>query len=126
MQNDMRQTHKDLFHTVTPQRLDAAFEQLSSDLPLLNDDEITVRIVQIAAMVRDGHSGIDITFRPGLTHVPLWIVRYDDGIFVRSAAAANDQAVGPVSSESAKSHGRRRSRASTQLLIAIRETTVSE
>lgn len=94
MLTSMKSLHKDLFHTVSPQQLEASVQKLSADIPSLNDDQIKVRLVQIGAMVRDGHSGVDVTFRPGLTHVPLWIVRYDDGIFVRSAAYAYSGTVG--------------------------------
>jgi hypothetical protein len=94
MLTSMKSLHKDLFHAVSQQQLETAVQQLSADIPSLNDDQIKVRFVQIGAMVRDGHSGVDVTFRPGLTHVPLWIVRYEDGIFVSSAARAYSGTVG--------------------------------
>lgn len=90
----MHRNHKNLLHTVTEAQLDSAFHQLSSALPSLNDDEITVRLMQIAAMVRDGHSGIDVSFREGKTHVPIWIARYEDGLYIRLAAKEYPQAVG--------------------------------
>ena len=94
MLKDMESTHKDLYHTVSPGQLQTAFETLSAEVPSLNDDQITVRIIQIGAMLRDGHSGVDVTFRKGLTHVPLWIVRYEDGLFIRNASRANAEAIG--------------------------------
>src|ERR1700761_1494402 len=86
--------HKNLYHTVTPQQLDQAFAALDHDLPMLSDAQITVRLVAIAALVTDGHSGIGITFRPGLTHVGLWIVQYPDGIYVEQAAPEDKALLG--------------------------------
>ncbi len=90
----MRILHKDLFHDMTEADLDRAIHALSVDLPRLNHDEIVVRMMQITAMVRDGHSGLDIAMRDGVTHVALRISRYQEGIFVRSAPAAYAHAVG--------------------------------
>ncbi len=94
MQEAMPKLHKDLYHTVTPEALNAAFAKLSAELPGLNHDQIVVRLMQIGAMVRDGHSGVSVNFRPGLTHVALLIGRYPDGLFVRSAPVTNAAIVG--------------------------------
>ncbi len=94
MHQAMVANHKNLYHTVTPQKLDQAFAALDHDLPTLSDAQITVRLVAIAALVNDGHSGIGITFRPGLTHVGLWMVSYPDGIFVEQAAPENKALLG--------------------------------
>ena len=94
MRQAMVANHKNLYHTVTPQQLDQAFAALDHDLPTLSDAQITVRLVAIAALVNDGHSGIGITFRPGLTHVGLWMVSYPDGIFVEQAAPENKALLG--------------------------------
>lgn len=94
MQDGMRKTHKDLYHTVSQAKLEAAFRQLSVEIPSLGDDAITVRLMEIAAMVRDGHSGVDVSFRNGNTHVAVWLARYDNGLYVRVAAKEYPQAVG--------------------------------
>ena len=94
MRQAMVANHKNLYHTVTPQKLDQAFAALDHDLPTLSDAQITVRLVAIAALVNDGHSGIGITFRPGLTHVGLWMVSYPDGIYVEQAAPENKYLLG--------------------------------
>src|ERR1700753_3086642 len=94
MRQAMVANHKNLYHTVTPQQLDRAFAALDHDLPMLSDAQITVRLVAIAALVTDGHSGIGITFRPGLTHVGLWMVQYPDGIYVEQAAPEDKALLG--------------------------------
>lgn len=94
MRQAMVANHKNLYHSVTPQQLDQAFAALDHDLPSLTDAQITVRLMAIAALVNDGHSGIGITFRPGLTHVGLWMVSYPDGIYVEEAAPENEALLG--------------------------------
>lgn len=94
MHQAMIANHKNLYHSVTPQQLDQAFAALDHDLPGLSDAQITVRLVAIAALVNDGHSGIGITFRPGLTHVGLWMVSYPDGVYVEEAAPENKALLG--------------------------------
>jgi tetratricopeptide (TPR) repeat protein len=94
MHQAMVANHKNLYHSVTPQQLDQAFASLDHDLPSLTDAQITVRLVAIAALVNDGHSGIGITFRPGLTHVGLWMVSYPDGIYIEQAAPENKALLG--------------------------------
>jgi hypothetical protein len=85
----MRLKHKSLFHTMTEAEFNQAVEKLDADIPLLNDDQIFIRFLQIMAMVQDGHSGFDIRPIPPpdlKDHIPVRFVRYDDGIYVRAAA----------------------------------------
>jgi hypothetical protein len=94
MRQAMQRTHKDLFHTVTPHDLDVAFQKLAADVPELDDDQITVRIQQIGALVHDAHSGVNVMFQPGHAIVPLAFARYADGVFVRRAPPELARAVG--------------------------------
>jgi tetratricopeptide (TPR) repeat protein len=94
MRQAMVANHKNLYHSVTPQRLEQSFAALDHDLPDLSDAQITVRLVAIAALVNDGHSGIAISFRPGLSHVGLWMVSYPDGVYVEEASAENKSLLG--------------------------------
>lgn len=94
MHTAMVANHKNIYHTLTPRKLDEAFAALDHDLPTLSDAQITVRLMAIAALVTDGHSSIGFTFRPGLTHVGLWMVSYPDGIFVEEAAPENKSLLG--------------------------------
>jgi hypothetical protein len=49
--------HKHLFHTMTEAEFNAAVQKLDADIPRLNDDQIFVRLVQLTALVQDGHTG---------------------------------------------------------------------
>jgi hypothetical protein len=90
----MPANHLDLFHTMTESSFNAAVRKLDRDIPALNDDQITVRLQEIGAMVRDGHSGVSVSFRAGKTNVPLRLSFGEDGIFIRSAPAQYGAVVG--------------------------------
>ena len=96
----MRLKHKSLFHTMTEAEFNQAVEKLDADIPLLNDDQIFIRFLQIMAMVEDGHSGFDLRPIPPpdlKDHIPVRFVRYADGIYVRAAAPEYaDMVVGKV------------------------------
>lgn len=76
----------------------AQFEQvvqaLDADIPRLNDDEIVVRLAQIGAMVKDGHSGLELLDVSGDVHIPILFAQYSDGVYVRAAAPEYAEAVG--------------------------------
>jgi hypothetical protein len=56
----LREDHPNLFHDLAPATFDAAVSDLESRADSLNDDELLVGLMQIAALpgVRDGHTGI--------------------------------------------------------------------
>jgi hypothetical protein len=89
--------HKQLFHTMTEGAFQEAVQRLDADIPQLNDDQIDVRFAQIMAMVQDGHTGFNLRPLPlsdRKDHIPVRFDRYDDGIYVRSAAPEYADAVG--------------------------------
>src|SRR5215469_2881728 len=98
MAEHMRTLHKSLFHTVTEADLQQAIVKLDAEIPQLNADQIFVRFLQIIAMIQDGHSGINSRPFPVPEnqgdHIPVRFERYDDGIYVRAAAAEYADAVG--------------------------------
>ena len=56
--------HKSLFHTMNKAEFHVAVTKLDSDMPALNEDQIFVRLVQIMAMVQDGHTGLSLRLVP--------------------------------------------------------------
>lgn len=84
--------HKSLFHTLTPEAFHRAVDQLDADIPHLNDDEIVVRLVAIATMPEDSHTGA-LSFPPG-NYYPLRLRHYEDGLYVESAPPTYADAVG--------------------------------
>jgi len=91
---EMPKQHKSLFHTMTQAQFQQAVQALDADIPKLNDDEIVVRIAQIGAMVRDGHSGLHLQESADVNRIPVLFVQYPDGVYVRAAAPEYAAAVG--------------------------------
>jgi hypothetical protein len=93
----MQLKHKSLFHSMSKVAFAKAVKDLDAEIPRLNDDQILVRLAQLAAMIEDGHSGFDLRPIPPperKDHVPIRFVRYSDGIYVRAAAPEYSAAVG--------------------------------
>jgi hypothetical protein len=94
----MRQKHKSLFHSVTEADFNSAVEKLDLDLPNLNEDQVLVRLLQIMALVQDGHTGFDTHPFPPTDEpkdrIPVRFVQYADGVYVRAAAPKYASAVG--------------------------------
>ena len=91
---EMPRQHKSLFHTMTQAQFEQAVQALDADIPRLNDDEIVVRLAQIGAMVKDGHSGLELLDMPGNVHIPVLFAQYSDGVYVRAAAPEYAETVG--------------------------------
>jgi hypothetical protein len=94
LSQEMPKQHKYLFHSMTQEQFEKAVRTLDADIPRLSDDEIVVRLAQIGAMVKDGHSGLELLDVPGNTHIPVFFVQYADGVYVRAAAPEYAGAVG--------------------------------
>lgn len=84
--------HRSLFHTMSPQAFHHAVDQLDAEIPHLNDDEIVLRLVAIAVMPEDSHTGA-LSFPPG-NYYPLRLRHYEDGLYVESAPPKYADAVG--------------------------------
>ena len=87
-------THKDLFHTMTRDAFQRAIRQLDADIPTLDDDQITIRLLTISAMPTDSHTGPATQSLPRDNYFPLRLRHYDDGLYVESAAPEFGDAVG--------------------------------
>jgi uncharacterized protein (TIGR03437 family) len=86
----MESTHPDLFFQVSEQDFNTAVSNLNQDIPQLNDDQITVRFMELVAMVGDAHTNI---FSPFLT-LPIGLRWFSDGLYVTSAAEDYQRALG--------------------------------
>jgi len=88
--------HPDPFRHVSEDVFHASIDSLLDDIPDLSDDENMVRIMQIAASLRDGHSALwptaqgnySIHFYPVLFH------SFEDGVYVVDAAPQYEDTIG--------------------------------
>ncbi len=88
MAAEMKQRHKNLFHTVSRARFDEAVSDLDARIPSLQRHQIIVEMMRIAAMVGDGHTRVDPLkdAKFNFPSLPLKLYLFEDGLFVRAAA----------------------------------------
>ena len=91
----LREDHPNLFHDLAPARFDAAVDELADNADSLDDDELLVGLMRLAALpgVRDGHTGI-FPLDPG-THrelhaYPIRMYSFSDGVYVVGQAGGSD------------------------------------
>ena len=96
MSEEMQRRHKNLYHTVTPEKFAAAVADLDARIPRLQRNEIIVGMMRIAAMVGDGHTRVDPRkdAKFGFPSLPLKLYLFEDGMFVRAAAPQYASLVG--------------------------------
>jgi dienelactone hydrolase len=87
----LREDHPNLFHDLSPERFDAAVDDLAVRADSLTEDELLVGLMRIAALpgVRDGHTGVfplDPSNRRALHMYPVRLYTFSDGAYVVGAA----------------------------------------
>ena len=96
MAAEMERRHKNLYHTVSRERFQAAVADLHARIPTLQRNQIIVEMMRIAAMVGDGHTRVDPR-KDNKFHfpsLPLKLYLFEDGLFVRAAAPEHAGLVG--------------------------------
>jgi hypothetical protein len=97
MAQEMPKRHKNLFHTMTRQQFDTAIKRLDERIPSLARHQIVVEMARIAAMLRDGHSGIQSFLydsKVGFRYYPIALYLFKDGLFIYAANPQYANAVG--------------------------------
>src|SRR5512134_4167647 len=64
---ELPKRHKNLYHATSQEQFERAVAELDAAIPSLQDHQIIVRLIQIAASVGDGHTGV---------HLPSYFERY--------------------------------------------------
>jgi dienelactone hydrolase len=91
----LRDDHPNLFHDLSPARFGAAVDDLSARAESLDDDQLLVGLMRLAALpgVRDGHTGIfplDPSNRRVLHPYPIRLYTFADGTYVVGQAGGSD------------------------------------
>src|SRR5215212_7278778 len=91
----LRHDHPNVFHDLSPARFQAAVDELASRTDTLDDDELLVGLMRLAALpgVRDGHTGIfplDPANQRLLHAYPIRLYWFSDGIYVVGQAGGSD------------------------------------
>ena len=89
-------THRNPWHAISREELDAAVKKLDERIPRLKRDQIIVGISQIVAMIGDGHTCFHSFYDPevGFRRYPVIFYQFSDGLYVRAAAPRLSEAVG--------------------------------
>jgi tetratricopeptide (TPR) repeat protein len=77
------------------EEFDSAVAALDRRIPRLEDHQVVVELMRIVALLRDGHSGMQLTGLFGFAQIyPVRVYRFQDGFFVMSAAKEYGEFVG--------------------------------
>lgn len=90
---ELPRRHHDLFFQLPEAEFRAALARLDADLPRLTDDQIVVRLTQLAVTIGDGHTRITAPAGPAY---PIRVYWFDDGLHLVAAPADAAWAVGPA------------------------------
>jgi hypothetical protein len=96
LRKEMPARHANLFHTMTAAQFDSALGAIDAALPRLSRPQVIVELMRLDALVGDGHSNVspwrdpEIRFR----ELPITLYHFADGVYVRSAAAAQSALLG--------------------------------
>jgi hypothetical protein len=95
----MEDIHPDLFHGVPASVFHRAVDDLIAAVPDLDDDELTVGVMRLVAMISasggDGHMGVWPPDNPDAVHrFPIRLWEFPDGVYVTAARAPNGDLAG--------------------------------
>ena len=93
LREQMPRNHGNLFHTMTREEFDRAFDALEGKLPDLTTSQVKVGIMRLVAMVNDGHTRVRQETL-GNHILPVRLHFFADGLYVVSAAKAYAGIVG--------------------------------
>ncbi|HUL18889.1 MAG TPA: hypothetical protein VLV29_06425 [Steroidobacteraceae bacterium] len=93
LREQMPKSHGNLFHTMTRAQFDGALDALEGALPGLTDSQVKLGIMQLVAMVGDGHTRVRLESL-GNHALPVRLHFFADGLYVVSAARTYADLVG--------------------------------
>ena len=93
---ELPRIHPAPFTKVSRSEWDAAVLELEGRLPGLTGAQATVAFQQLVALIQDAHTSINPLFEPTLRRdiYPVEFYRFEDGVFIRRAAAEVAELVG--------------------------------
>jgi uncharacterized protein (TIGR03437 family) len=86
----LENTHPNLFFHVSEPDFDAAVSDLNQKIPQLSDDQITVAMMQLVAMIGDAHTALYSPF----AFLPIRVRWFSDGLYVNAAVPEYSSALG--------------------------------
>lgn len=90
---ELPKRHKNAFHRITREQFTAAVDALRTKAATANDDEMLVGLLQLTAMIGDGHTRVNL--KPGMLHAyPIGFAEFDGAYRVIRGAGAAAELVG--------------------------------
>jgi len=86
--------HKNAFAHVSRAQWDSAVRVLDAKLPRLQRHEVVVELMRLVALVRDGHTALDLGEHVGFHRLPIQLYDFKDGLFVVAADSAHADLAG--------------------------------
>jgi hypothetical protein len=85
---ELPRMHPNAFYRLERSRWDSAVQATERRINSLTRNQATVAMMELVALVRDGHTAINPYFNPSVSarYYPIQLHRFEDGIFIRSAA----------------------------------------
>ncbi|MEP7346120.1 MAG: hypothetical protein ABI877_12665 [Gemmatimonadaceae bacterium] len=108
--SELPKRHPDAFFRLKRTTWDSAVAAIDRRAETMTRNQALVSLMQLVALVRDGHTSINPLFDPslGLHTYPVEFVLFNDGLFIKSAApavsslaGARIRRIGPVRADSA-------------------------
>ncbi len=95
MQNRIHKDYASLFIKVTKGHFDKEIDRLYHDIPNLESHEIIVRMTEIVALFKYGHTGIFFNHNSIQFHsFPFHLYEFNDGIFIQGVSKTYKKALG--------------------------------
>ena len=82
------------FAKVSQTDFEAAVADLEAAIPTLSDEQITVRLMQVVALLGDSHTALALNFTPESLVFPLNFYSFSDGMYLLVAPAEYSAALG--------------------------------
>ncbi|HEX5724424.1 MAG TPA: hypothetical protein VFX98_03110 [Longimicrobiaceae bacterium] len=96
MVEEIERMHHRPWHKIPRERFVAAAEALRADIPRLTDNQIIMRMADLAGLVGDGHTGIPPQAVPRWENraLPLLFYLFPEGVYLTAADSAHADLVG--------------------------------
>jgi len=93
LREQMAKKHGNLFHTISREQYELAFDDFERRLPEMTDNQVKLGIMQIVALVNDGHTHVRFDTL-GNHMLPIRLHYFADGLFVESTDRAHSNLLG--------------------------------
>lgn len=91
----LKEIHPNMYARISGEEFEAARLELYEKIPTLEKHEIVVGLIKIAALLRDGHTGVSSSGPNGFpTKFPLRTYMFSDGLFITVIAKEHEDLVG--------------------------------